>query len=83
MSNISCNVDGHKNSSCCSSVAVACDVGSVEMKYVGSVVSCGTSKYSSDAVSKYLGVWTSITSWLSRMVLRILVALLPVVIILL
>ena len=41
-------------------------------------ISCGRGKKPSDAVSKYCGFWTSMTLWFFRMVLRILVALLPV-----
>jgi hypothetical protein len=45
MSNISCKVGGHKKSSgACCSFAAACDVASVEMKNVGSLVSDGTGK---------------------------------------
>ena len=53
------------------------------MKYAGlSVLSCGsTRKKSLDAVSKYICAWTSITSWSFQIVLRILVALLPVALI--
>jgi hypothetical protein len=53
------------------------------MKYAGvSVVLCGTGKKSLDAVFKYLGVWTSITPRLFRMILSIVVALLPVALLL-
>ena len=56
------------------------------MKYAGLsvVLSCGTEKKSLDALSKCLSVWTSIEPRLFRMVLlRILVALLPVALLLL